>query len=186
MTTALPVLRWILAVLASAWFFPVSCTTTAAVGTQLLAKRDARDVDRGDTVHPSIAVMTVPAAQPDRLFGYLLLGNLAAYRERHPEASFLMPVPEGSIELEDHTVVRFEVLQATMEVQVIETHYSDGDRRARGTYRATRREVTPLTSEVFDQRYFFGALPYALALALAILLAARLARRRFFPPPRGR
>jgi len=176
-----PVLRWITAVLASAWFFPVSCTTAMGIGTSVLVQSDARDAARGDAVHASIAVVALPPPAPGQAFGHLLLGNVPSYKERHPDATFLMPASEGRIELEGHTTVTYKVVAASGAEQTIETQYQDGDRSAWGRYRATRRDVSPLASRLSVQDYIFSAIPYALVFALIVYLGAGLARRRQRP-----
>lgn len=172
-------LRWTVAVLASVWFFPVSCTVATGIGTGILADRDARDAARGDTVHSAIAVVALPAPDPGLAFGHLLLGNVPSYKERNPDATFLMPAPEGQITVDTHTVVSYKVVAgAGTGQQTIETNYKDGDRSAWGRYRATRRDITPLASRLFVSGYMFGAFPYALVLALAVYFGAGLVQRR--------
>jgi hypothetical protein len=175
----------IIAVLASAWFFPVSCTTAMGIGASILVESDARDAARGDTVHSSIAVVAVPPPEAGRAFGHLLLGNVPSYKDSHPDASFVMPAAEGRIELDGHMVVSYKVVAASGAEQTIETQYADGDRSAWGRYRAGRREVTPLASRLSVQDYIYSAMPYALVIALIIYVGAVLARRRF-SAPRGR
>ncbi len=178
MATVRPVLRWSIAVLASAWFLPVSCTTAMGIGAGILVDSDARDAARGDAVHRSIAVVAIPPPAPGQAFGHLLLGNVPSYKERHPEASFLMPAAEGRIEIEGHTTVTYKVLATAGAGQTIETTYKDGDRAAWGRYRATRREVAPLASRLSPADYLYTVIPYALGIALIVFFAARLARRR--------
>lgn len=118
------------------------------IGTSVLVESDARDAARGDAVHASIAVVELPPPAPGQAFGHLLLGNVPTYKERHPDASFLMPAAEGRIELEGHTTVTYKVVAASGAEQTIETQYKDGDRSAWGRYRATRRDVSPLASRL--------------------------------------
>lgn len=172
------VAQWIIAVLASVWFFPVSCTTATALGTKVLAELDARDAAKGESVHSSIAIVVLPSPAPDQAFGHLLLGNLAAFKERNPAATFIMPATEGRIEIGGHTTVGYKVMESSDGGQTIETRYKDGDRSAWGRYRATRRDVTPLASKLFGSEYMFSALPYALAFAFIAMFGARLLRRR--------
>ena len=184
MANAAPVLRWILAVLASAWFLPVSCGTAMGVGAGLLVESDARDAARGESVHRSIAVVALPPPAPGQAFGHLLLGNLPSYKESNPEASFLMPGTEGRIDIGGHTEVSYKVVAASGMEQTIETHYRDGDREAWGRYRASRREVVPLASKLSVSDYLYEVLGYALGFALLVFAGARLLRRRIGPPDR--
>jgi hypothetical protein len=178
MTTLHPALRWTIAVLASAWFLPVSCGMATGIGAALLVDGDARDAARGERVHPSIAVVALPPSAPGQAFGHLLLGNVASYKERHPDASFLMPGTQGQIDLDGHIMVSYKVIAASGDGQTIETQYRDGDRAAWGRYRAAKRDVTPLASRLSHADYIYEAMPYALGAALLILAGARLLRRR--------
>jgi hypothetical protein len=170
-------MRAILAVLASIWFVPVSCTTSMAIGSSLYVDQDARDAARGDTVHSSIAVVAQPPSTPGPAFDHLLLGRVPDYKEKHPEASFLMPAKEGRIEPEPGTTVSYQVIAEAGGEQTIETQYSDGDRAAWGRYRAARREVTPLASRLSIHDYLYYVAPFAMLFAFAVWLAAKLARR---------
>lgn len=172
-------LRWTIAVLASAWFVPVSCTVATGIGTEIIAGLDARDAAKGDAVHRSIAVVVLPAPAPGQAFGHLLLGNVSAYKERHPDATFLMPAPEGKITVDTSIVVSYKVIDgAGTGQQTIETNYKDGDRDAWGRYRAARRDITPLASRLFEVSYTFVAIPIGLLFAFVICSGARFARRR--------
>ena len=52
MPTSRSFAQWIIVVLASQWFFPVSCTTAMGLGMKILADLDARDVARGESGNP--------------------------------------------------------------------------------------------------------------------------------------
>ena len=173
-----PLARLLVAVLASAWFFPVSCTLGVAAGTPLLAKLDERDAAKGDAIHRSIAVTAMPPTGDDRAFDYLLLGNVESYRERHPQATFLMPAKEGSIQVQTSIRVSYKVVAERPGEQTIDTHYRDGDREAWGRYRATKDGVTGISSRAFDSFYLFSAVPYAFGLALLLIVGGRIAKRR--------
>ena len=185
MATVPPVLRRIIAVLASAWFFPVSCTTAMGIGTGVLVDSDARDAVRGDTVHPSIAVVAVPPPAPGQAFGHLLLRGVPSYKEAHPDASFFMPAKEGRIDVDANTTVTYKVVASSGAEQTIETQYKDGDRAAWGRYLASRREVTPLASRLSPSDYIYSVIPYALFTALILYLSAWLVRRRIRTDPKS-
>ncbi len=148
------------------------------IGTSVLVESDARDAARGDAVHSSIAVVALPPPAPGQAFGHLLLGNVPSYKERYPDASFLMPAAEGRIELGGHTTVTYKVVAASGAEQTIETQYQDGDRSAWGRYRATRRDVSPLASRLSVQDYIYIAFPISLVFALIVYYGAGFARRR--------
>ena len=177
MSTMVPILRWILAVLASAWLLPVSCTVAMGISGEILTDLDARDAARGEKVHNSITVVALPPAKPDRKFRHLLLLHAGEDKDRYPDGSFLMPDAEGRLEA-DSTTVSYKVIAATAGEQTIETNYQDGDRMAWGRYRATRREITPLASRLSFSDYMFTALPIGIGVALLVFLVAGFARRR--------
>jgi len=170
--------RILFAVLASVWFMPVSCTAFMVAGSSAYEAFDARDAARGDAVHSSIAVVTVPAPVPERPFGHVLLGRVPDHKERHPEASFLMPAKEGSITPDLGTVVSYKVVSQGGGEQVIETRYQDGDRSAWGRYRAGKRDIMPLESRLSPQDYVILVGPVAFIFALLVFFGARMARPR--------
>jgi len=80
-------------VLGSVWFFPVSCTSTLFAGIFVIAHLDAREVARGDQVHPGFLIVVEPGenGQP---FRSVRLSDLpwihARIRESSGAYSFLM------------------------------------------------------------------------------------------------
>ena len=170
------ILRILLPVLASIWFMPVSCSVFMAMGSDVALSLDARDAAKGDAVHSSIAVVAVPA--PGQAPAHLLLGRVPDYKERNPGASFLMPAKEGKITPSEGTTVSYQVVAEAAGEQTIETRYQDGDRAAWGRYRAGRRDITPLASRLSVSDYLFYVLPIAMLLAVALFVAARVARSR--------
>jgi hypothetical protein len=176
-------MRILLAVLASIWFMPVSCTVFMTIGAEVLVAQDARDAAKGDSVHSSIAVLAVPA--PGEAIAHMLLGRVPDYKEQHPQASFLMPAKEGKITPSEGTSVSYQVAAEAGGEQTIETQYQDGDRAAWGRYRAGKRDVTPLASRLSLSDYLFYVVPFAILLAIALYVGARIARgrlRRESPP----
>jgi len=173
-----PLLRWIVAVLASAWFFPVSCTTALGIGTAVVTAGDARDAAKGDTVHGSIAVVALPPREASAPFQYFILARAMEYVAQDPAISFLMPAKDGQMTFNGSITVSYKVVSGTGNEQTIETAYQDGDRRAWGSYRATRRGITPLTSKLDEVFYLYAAFPFALLFAFAVYYGARYFKRR--------
>lgn len=171
-------MRWIVAVLASAWFFPVSCTTALGIGTAVITAGDARDAAKGDTVHGSIAVVALPPSETSEPFRYFLLGRAMEIAAKDPEISFLMPAKDGEMTFEGSITVSYKVVSGTGNEQTIETAYQDGDRRAWGSYRATRRGITPLTSKLDEVFYLYAAFPFALFFAVVVFYGAGYLKRR--------
>ena len=89
--------------LASGWFFPVSCTAGLFAGTRIAAKLDARDVSRGDSVHHDFSVV-MESADDDEPFHIVPLDYMNANGETlnlsdtEDGISFLMSDPNGQLD----------------------------------------------------------------------------------------
>ena len=164
-------------VLGSAWFFPVSCTSTLYAGIQVIAHLDVREVARGDQVHPTFSIVVEPG---DRVgpFRSVPLSEFPRLRETGKAYSLLMSKRSGRIDVNEYTHVSYRVLEDQSSVQVIEVEDKDDDRTVWSRYRATPTDVTPLASRMFYFGYMFGALPYAFGAALLLYGIGRLLRRR--------
>lgn len=164
-------------VLGSAWFFPVSCTSTLYTGIHVIAHLDAREVGRGDRVHPIFSMVVEPGDKGEP-FRSVPLSDFQRCREAGKAYSLLMSKPSGRIEVNDYTYVSYRVLENQSSVQVIEVEDYDSDRTVWSRYRATSTDVTPLASRMFYFGYMFGALPYAFGTALLLYGFGRLLRKR--------
>ena len=72
-------MRWariVVVVVGSAWFFPVSCTASLFAGTHLVAKLDARDVNKGESVHSRFS-MVIESGDNGEPFQVVNLDDLA-------------------------------------------------------------------------------------------------------------
>ena len=164
-------------VLGSAWFFPVSCTTTLYAGIHVIAHMDARDVARGDQVHSIFSIVVEPGDK-GAPFRSVPLSEFPRLREIGNAYSLLMSKPSGRIDVNEYTHVSYRVLENQSSVQVIEVEDKDDDRTVWSRYRTTATDVTPLASRMFYFGYIFGALPYAFGAALLLYGIGRLLRRR--------
>ena len=54
------IIKFIIIILGSSLFIPVSCTIGVVGGTQVEAWIDSRDVQKGDSVHSLFSVVAVP------------------------------------------------------------------------------------------------------------------------------
>ncbi len=170
--------------LGSVWFFPVSCASTLFAGIFVIAHLDAREVARGDQVHPVFSIVVEPGknGQP---FQKVSLSDLPWYRESGAY-SFLMSKPSGRIDINDHTHLSYRVLENQGSAQVIEVEDRDSDNTVWSRYRATHADVIPLASRMFYFGYMFGALPFAFGTALGLYGVGRfLCRRLLKKPPSG-
>ena len=162
-------------VLGSAWFFPVSCTTGLVAGVRIVEALDARDVARGDQVHP-ITLVAEPGSN-GQAFRVVRLYEVPKIREKG-EAHFLMSRPSGRIDVSQNTFVSYRVLLDLGSEQVIEVQDQNDDRTIWGTYRAARTDVTPMKSRMVYFGYIFTTFPYAFGTALALYGIGRYLRRR--------
>jgi len=164
-------------VLGSAWFFPVSCASTLTAGIFVIAHLDAREVARGDQVHPGFLIVVEPG-EKGQPFRSVRLSDLPRFRESGGAYSLLMSKPSGRIDINDYTHLSYRVIENQGSAQVIEVEDKDDDRTVWSRYRATHTEVMPLASRMFYFGYMFGALPFAFSTALVLYGVGRFLRRR--------
>jgi hypothetical protein len=172
-------------ILGSAFFFPVSCTSTLVAGIFVIARLDAREVARGDQVHPAFLIVVEPG-EKGQPFRSVPLSGLPMIRESGGAYSFLMSKPSGRIDVNDYTHLSYRVLENQGTAQVIEVEDDNDDRTVWSRYRATHTDVMPLSSRMFYFGYMFGALPFAFGVALGLYGFGRfLCRRLLKEPPSG-
>jgi hypothetical protein len=164
-------------VLGSAWFFPVSCASTLTAGIFVIAHLDAREVARGDQVHPGFLIVVEPG-EKGQPFRSVRLSDLPRFRESGGAYSLLMSKPSGRIDINDYTHLSYRVIENQGSAQVIEVEDKDDDRTVWSRYRATHADVMPLSSRMFYFGYMFGALPFAFGIALVLYGVGRFLRRR--------
>lgn len=49
--------RILIVIIGSIWFFPVSCAVSLIAGTNIIAMIEARDVKKGEAVHPLFSLV---------------------------------------------------------------------------------------------------------------------------------
>ena len=187
----IPLIRWAriaVVVLASGWFFPVSCTAGLFAGTRIVAKLDARDVSRGDSVHYDFSIVMESAAD-DESFLVVSLDDMSSHDEilmlpdTKDKMSFLMSDPSGQLDY-GSSIFSYQVIEETDAGQVIEVveAYHDGENTIWSRYKATRSSVTPISSRMFYFGYMFAAGPYALGFALFLYASGRYLQHRYQRP----
>lgn len=171
-------------ILGSVWFFPVSCTTGAFVGNQIVAAADARDVSKGDRVHSLFKVVAEPG-ENGASFRVLHWNEIQPYlaqagtRPAPAALSFRMSAASGAMHERD-SKFEYRVLEDSGSEQLIELveAYDDGDNTIWSRYRATGNAIAPVSSRMFYFGYMFSAMVYAFIGALALHGIGRLLRRR--------
>jgi hypothetical protein len=174
-------MRWmkILAiVLGAVWFLPVSCIMGVWVGTRIAAKLDEREVVKGDTVHAAFLIVAEPG-EKGMPFMALPLNDTGSFKQTGKSGSFFMSKPSGTIDSK-RSEISYQVLTESGPEQLIEVveQYHDGDNTIWSRYKATRSEVTPVSSRMFYFGYMFQAVPYAFCIALFLFFIGRLLRRQ--------
>ncbi len=176
-------LRMLAIVLGAQWFFLLSCTTGAVVGTQIVAKLDERDVEQGDTVHSLFKIAAEPG-EDGKSFRVLRMDQVQSSLAEGEKASteaplrFRMSSPAGAIDFARSTFT-YRVLEDSGQAQLIELveRYKDGDNTIWSRYRATNTMVMPVSSRMFYFGYMFTALPYAVGMALLLYGTGRTLQR---------
>ncbi len=176
--------RIVIAVIASVWFFPVNCTGTLFAGTVLIAKLDARDVDKGESVHPLFSFVVEPGENGEPFLA-VHLSELPNFKGKMASSdatgtnSFLMSRPNGRIN-SNNSQISYQVIEETPSGQIIEVieTYQDGDNTIWSRYKATQSTITPISSRMFYFGYMFGAFPYAIGFAVFVYGMGRFFKHR--------
>lgn len=177
----------LVAVLASAWFVPVSCSTATAV----LAQLSAADTERAWTPQDKRIRFRVVArpGEGDAPFRVLTLADLPEFKARQPQHSFLMDQDSGRIDDEPaHEWVIYRVLSRTPAGQEIEVDHEDGDDQRFSRYRATATDIEPISTRygAISRGILIGAVVYGFGVALSIFIAGLILKpfaRRLLAPP---
>lgn len=164
-------------VLGSSPFFLVSCTTGVIVGTNVIARMEARDSLRGDTPHTqAYLIAELPGAS--KKIETFQLDELDKFKTLNPEASFLLSATSGNFAIgNDGEKISYVVVSSKPATQIIEVTYSYEN----GTffrYEATEKTIKPMYTRLWYHGYTFGAFPYALAFAGGLFFVGKRMRRR--------
>jgi hypothetical protein len=176
--------RIVLAVIASVWFFPINCSGALFAGTALIAKLDARDVEKGEPVHPLFSFVIEPGKKGEP-FMAVQLSELINFKKQMASSiatgstSFLMS-KSGERITSTRSQISYQVIEETSSGQLIEVieAYQDGDNTIWSRYKATQSSITPISSKMFYFGYMFAAFPYAFGLALFVYGIGRFIKYR--------
>ena len=137
---------FILIIIGSAFFIPVSCTIGTFSGTFIGAALDSRDVSEGDSVHTLFSI----AVQEKNKTGdlqFVSLDQAEQLKATGEPFTFLMSAADGTLD-DGSSVFTFQVLEDHKEeqpIEVVETD-KDGDNTIRSRYRATETDMYPASS----------------------------------------
>lgn len=168
-------------VLGSAYFFPVSCTTSMIAGTHIIRSLDARDVSKGEIPHAQAYLI---AALPDASMKAFPLSEFDDYKSKNPQASFLLPKNSGEFSVGDNGKIYFVVTANKPEAQTIDVTLND-DTGSFFRYEASRNAIKPLHTKLWYHGYMFRAIPYALAFAFALNLVGLSMHRKLKNAPKA-
>jgi hypothetical protein len=183
----------LVAIAASGWFFPVSCTTSLYAGVRVVSAIDARHVSEGESVHSrfSYVVETNGEGEP---FYVGDLHSLAQHEEMQEDldmvdsVNFLMSRPSGRLDGDDSRF-SYRVIEHGESEQIIEVveAFYDGDNTIWSRYKATRTSITPISTRMMYFGYLFSAFPVALGIGFLIYGAGRYLqhKQRKSISPRG-
>ncbi len=194
------VLRFVALTLGSLLFFPVSCTTGLFVGTKYFSHADARDTERGDIPHKQAYLIAfLPQNQANILFDgnpprpnqYLFtaipntlgqfvafpLHSLAEFQKINQPYTFILPIGSGAFTIgSSRPSVSFVATSSSTTEQIVEVSMKD-DTGTFFRYAASQHTIRPLYTRLWYHGYMFGAIPYALAFAIAIALLGQFLLR---------
>ena len=179
---------FVMAVLASGWFVPVSCSTATAVLAQVAAADSERAWTPQDKPDPASASSRA-RARATRRFACLRWPTCRSSSREQAQDSFLMDQDSGRIDNESqHEWVIYRVLSRTPAGQEIEVDHEDGDDERFSRYRATATDIEPISTRygAISRGLVIGAVVNGFVVALIIFVTALIlkpiVRRRLAPP----
>jgi hypothetical protein len=173
-------IRFIIVVLGSFLYFPVSCTLGVVGGTLAIAWLDSRDVQKGDPVHSPFSVVAIPQNSQNKSdFLVLPLQKVEQIKADNAPLSFLMPLSNSTKEADD-SHYSYKVVEDRGKEQTIEViqAYKDGDNTIWSKYRATEKGVYPLSSRMFCVGFMFQAIPIGIIFSLCLYACGKILKRR--------
>ena len=173
------VVRIILIIIGSLLFIPVSCTIGIFSGTFIVASLDSRSVSDGDSVHSLFSVTAESKNDQEKIY-FLSLDQVEQIKESEKPISFLMSKPTGNMD-DGSSVYTYQILEDRNKEQLIEVNeiYKDGDNKILSRYRATEKDVYPVSSRMFYFGYMFSAVPYAFIFSVLLYISGRILKRHY-------
>lgn len=165
------VFKYLIIIISSAWFIPVSCSTGLYTGTSILSWTDSRDVLKGQQLHSKVHCVYEDSTGTLK---YSLFNELPS-----TNISFFMKNDHGSIKTGEFTTVAYSVLSKTDSDQLIETAYQDDDNIIWFRYRGSSSGIAPISSRMMYFGYLFQSFAFAFGFALLIYFGGRRIRKKF-------
>jgi hypothetical protein len=173
------VTKFIITIICSVWFIPVSCTVGLYAGTHYFSWSDIREIDKGDQLHPlAHFVYEEKSGDDNKSFKSSLFKDLHQTKISSPGLSFLMEPENDSIKSGKYNSITYKVVSKVGADQILEVMHNDDDKTIWTTYKATTTDIRPISSKMMYFGYLFKAIPYALIFALLHLFGGRLIRKK--------
>lgn len=173
------VTKFIITIICSVWFIPVSCSVGLYAGTHYFSWSDTREIDKGDQLHPlAHFVYEEISGDDNKSFRYALFKDLQQTKSSSLGISFLMEPDNDSIKSGKYYSISYKVISKVGADQVLEVMYNDDDKTIWTTYKATSTDIRPISSKMMYFGYLFKAIPYALIFAVLHLFGGRLIRKK--------
>ena len=173
------VVRIIAIIIGSALFVPVSCTIGIFSGTFIIASLDTRIVSDGDSVHSQFSITAESKNDQEKIY-FLSLEQVEQVKKSGEPISFLMSKPTGNLD-DGSSIYSYQILEDRNKEQLIEVNekYKDGDNTIWSRYRATEKDVYPVSSKMFYFGYMFNAIPYAFVFSVLLYISGRILKRQY-------
>lgn len=156
---------------------------------RLLSAMNQKDVQKGDVLPRYFAVVAEPGEEgrPFRVFYKSQIPPLAAASKEEKEAnsfSFQMSAPKTDFQIDD-IYYSYQVLEDTGQEQFIELIAYGDDYTVWSRYKATKSDVTPLSSRLMGPgEAMFGGL-FGLVFAFLLIVTVNIFRSSKKPPLRS-
>ena len=174
------VTKFIITIICSVWFIPVSCSVGLYAGTHYFSWSDTRDIEKGDQLHPlAHFVYEEDSGDGNKSFKYALFNDLQQTKISSPNISFLMEPDNDSIKSGKYYSISYKVVSKEGADQILEVMHNDDDKTIWATYKTTSTYIRPISSKMMYFGYLFKAIPYALIFVLLHLFGGRLVRKKF-------
>lgn len=161
--------KLILVVFSSDYFFPVSCIISLFIVTMLFSVLDTRLIAKGDKPHPSFYVIQKLSDHGESIFKAIPFEDLPS---KFDSTQFLLTQPTGRAFLE-RGKASFTVQCSENNKNIVEVRFRGDEASGVSKYSLSNDGIIPIYSKVFHRVHLFAAIPYAAAIALAIMFGAR-------------
>lgn len=163
------IMRSILVVFSSSYFFPVSCVSAIILVAMLFSMLDTRVIAKGDKPHQAFYIIQNVEGQGESEFKAIPFDDLPG---KYDSAQFLLNKSDGRAFMENGEA-SFNVLSNEKNKSFIEVKFKADVASGVSKYVSSSDGIVPVYSKIFHKVYMFAASPYATAIALALMFGAK-------------